>query len=203
MSFADQTINEFLEDVAATTVTPSGGAVAAMSGASGAALCEMVCIHTIEQEDYSEVRPEMVDIRDDLETQRVRLLELADEDSIAVDELQAAFEIPREEDRAELIQEASHRTTEVPLEVAERCLNVLEHARVVTAKGNRNTIADGGTGAFLAHSAVQASVLIVQSNLELIEDVAAVTEIEERSGDIRKAADEAMTQVKTNAEHAG
>lgn len=51
MNFADQTISEFLEDVAATTVTPSGGAVAAIGGAFGAALCEMVCIHTIKNND--------------------------------------------------------------------------------------------------------------------------------------------------------
>ena len=57
--------------------------------------------------------------RDELEARRVRLLELADEDSIAVDELQAAFKTSREKARAELVQKASHRTAEVPLEIAE------------------------------------------------------------------------------------
>lgn len=138
--------------------------------------------------------------RDELEARRVRLLELADEDSIAVDELQAAFKTPREKARAELVQKASHRTAEVPLEIAERCFDVLAHARVVTAKGNRNAIADAGTGAFLAHSALQASVFIVQHNVGSIEDVTTATEIEESSVEIEEAADEAVAQVKANIE---
>ncbi|EMA46057.1 cyclodeaminase/cyclohydrolase family protein [Halococcus saccharolyticus] len=200
MTFADQTINQFLENVAASAVTPSGGAVAAVGGAFGAALCEMVCIHTIEKDGYADVRPELTDIRDELGTRRVRLLELADEDSMAVDELQAAFETPNDEDRAELVQEKSRRTAEVPLEIAETCLGVLEHARVVTAKGNRNAIADAGTGAFLAHSALKASVFTVQSNLELIEDPTAVADIEARLAEIDRRDDEALKQVEANIE---
>lgn len=200
MTFADQTINGFLENVAASAVTPSGGAVAAVSGAFGAALCEMVCIHTIEKDGYIDVRSELTEIRDDLETRRIRLLELADEDSIAVDELQAAFEIPNNGDRTELVQEKSRRTTEVPLEIAEVCLQILEHARVVTSKGNRSALADAGTGAFLAHSALEASVFTAQGNLELIEDSTAVNEVEERTAKIDTKADEALEQVKANVE---
>lgn len=198
VTFANQTISEFLGNVAASTVTPSGGAVAAIGGASGAALCEMVCIHTIEKDSYADVRTELTGIRDELGNRRDRLLELADEDSIAVDELQAAFETPNDEDRAELVLEKSRGTVEVPLEIAGACLDVLEHARVVTAKGNRNALADAGTGAFLAHSAHQASIFTVQSNLTLIEDITAVTEIEKNLAEIDKRSEEALTQVKSN-----
>lgn len=203
MTFADQTINQFLEDVAADAVTPSGGAVAAIGGASGAALCEMVCIHTIEKDDYTDVQAELTDIRDEFGARRVRLLELADEDSTAVDELQAAFETLNDEDRAELVQERSRRTAEVPLEIAEVCLDVLEYARVVTVKGNRNALADAGTGAFLAHSALQASILTVQSNLEMIEDPNDITEIEKRSDEIDNRSEEALTTVKSNLAEIG
>ncbi|EMA49940.1 formimidoyltetrahydrofolate cyclodeaminase [Halococcus salifodinae DSM 8989] len=61
----------------------------------------MVCIHTIEKDDYTDVRTELTDIRDELGDHRNRLLELADEDSIAVDELQAAFETPSDANRTE------------------------------------------------------------------------------------------------------
>jgi formiminotetrahydrofolate cyclodeaminase len=202
MQFADRTINEFLGDVAASTVTPSGGAVAAIGGASGAALCEMVCVHTIERDGSDDIRTELSDVRDELGARRVRLLELADEDSTAVDELQAAFEEPRDGDRAELVRKASRRTVEAPLEIAEVCLAVLEAARVVTAKGNRNAVADAGTGAFLAHSALRASVIIVRSNLGLIEDTAVVTSVEECSAEIGTAADEAVEQVEENVAEA-
>ncbi|UOO96822.1 cyclodeaminase/cyclohydrolase family protein (plasmid) [Halococcus dombrowskii] len=200
MTFANQTINEFLGNVAASAVTPSGGAVAAIGGASGAALCEMVCIHTIEKDGYTDAQTELTGIRDELGNHRNRLLELADEDSMAVDELQTAFETSNNGDRTDLIQEKSRQAAEVPLEIAETCLDILKHARVVTANGNRNALADAGTGAFLAHSAHQASIFTVQSNLALIEDTTIVTEIEERLTEVDGDAAKALKQVKMNVE---
>lgn len=200
MTFANQTLNEFFENVAARTVTPSGGAVAAVGGASGAALCEMVCIHTIEKDDYADVRTEFTAIRNELETRRVRLLELADEDSMAVEELQSAFGTSKDDGRAELIQEKSRQAAEVPLEIAESCLDILEHATVVTANGNTNALADAGTGVFLAHSALQASVFTVRTNLEIIEEPTTTTRLEEQLSDLDEKSKEALSQVKSNLE---
>jgi formiminotetrahydrofolate cyclodeaminase len=73
MTFANQTISEFLEHVAAATVTPSGGAVAAIGGAAGAALCEMVCIHTIGKDGYAHVEQELTEMCNELGTYRQHL----------------------------------------------------------------------------------------------------------------------------------
>lgn len=200
MTFAERTIDEFIDDVAASAVTPSGGAVAAVGGAFGAALCEMVCIHTIERDDYADERAELSTIRAELETRRARLLELADEDSIAVDELQAAFETLNDENRAGLIDERSRRAADVPLDIAEACLDVLDHATVVTTKGNQNALADAGTGAFLAHAALEAAVFTVQSNLELIEEPTDIEDIEKRLAGIEERSDEVLNQVQANIE---
>ena len=200
MTFAERTIDEFIDDVAASAVTPSGGAVAAVGGAFGAALCEMVCIHTIERDDYADERAELSTIRAELETRRARLLELADEDSIAVDELQAAFETLNDENRAGLIDERSRRAADVPLDIAEACLDVLDHATVVTTKGNQNALADAGTGAFLAHAALEAAVFTVQSNLELIEEPTDIEDTEKRLAGIEERSDEVLNQVQANIE---
>lgn len=194
MTFADQPLSEFLENVASTAVTPSGGAVAAVSGAAGAALCEMVCIHTIERDGYTDVEGELPRVRDELETHRHRLLQLADEDSAAVDELQDAFKTPSDEGRDELIQKAAKHATEVPLKTAEECLGIIEHAPVVTERGNENAIADAETGVFLAGAALRASVLTVQLNAELIEDESFTEEIEDRMMEINDAAEEVMKE---------
>lgn len=198
MTFADQTVGEFLGNVASTTITPSGGAVAAIGGATGAALCEMVCIHTIGKDGYASVEQEMIRARDELSVHRTRLLKLADEDSAAVDELQAAFETPDGKSRDETIQEAAKRATTVPLEIAEACHEIIEHATVVTENGNQNAIADAGTGVFLAHAALQASVWTVQLNLEIIESSSFNAEMDNRSTKINDSAKEALKQVKTN-----
>lgn len=198
MTFTDRSIGEFLERVASATVTPSGGAVAAIGGASGAALCEMVCIHTIGKDGYADVEREMTGVRDELNTRRARLLELANGDSTAVDALQEAFETPASEGRSETIQEAAKRATEVPLQTAEECLTVLEHATVVTEKGNRNAVSDAGTGAFLAYGALQASLSTVRLNRELIENPTFSTEMKHRSLEIDDSAGEALERVRAN-----
>lgn len=202
VTFADQTVNEFLNHVASTTVTPCGGAVAAIGGAAGAALCEMVCTHSIGKNGYANVEQEMRRTRDELTTHRTRLLELADEDSAAVDELQAAFETPGDKGRDETIQEAAKHATTVPLKTAEECLETVKHAMVVTEKGNQNAIADAGAGVFLAHAALQASVWTVRLNLGMIENTSFIAEMETRSAEIDNSAEEAVEQVKTNISNA-
>lgn len=198
MTFATQTINEFFEDVASATVTPSGGAVAAISGAAGAALCEMVCIHTIKKDGYADVEQDLTQTRDDLNTHRTRLLELSDEDSVAVDELQEAFEISDVNRSGEPIQKAAKRATDVPMKTAEECLKVIKHATTVAEKGNQNAIADAGAGAFFAHAALQASVFTVQLNLELIEDTAFVEKMENSSIKIDYSGKKTVEQVRLN-----
>jgi formiminotetrahydrofolate cyclodeaminase len=198
MTFANQTISEFLEHVASATVTPSGGAVAAIGGAAGAALCEMVCIHTIGKDGYAHVEQELTELRNELGTHRHHLIDLADEDSTAVDELQVAFKTPDDEGRDEMIQEAAKHATNVPLKTAEECLEIIEHASVVTERGNKNAIADAETGAVLAYAALQASIVTVQFNSEMIEDETFVTEMENRATRIDNAAETAIESVTEN-----
>ncbi|MBX0324462.1 cyclodeaminase/cyclohydrolase family protein [Halomicroarcula sp. F13] len=194
MTLADRTIGEFLENVASNEVTPSGGAVAGISGAMGAALCEMVCIHTLGTEEHADVADEMTDCRDTLAASRRRLLELADDDVRAVDRVQTAFE-SGDSDR---IQKAAKRSTMVPIETAEICLDVVDAAVTVTAKGTQVAVPDAVVGALLAHAALEGSVSTVHANLATIEDPEFVTEMERRAAEMEVAAEEALSQVRAN-----
>jgi len=193
MTFADQPIGEFLDGVASGQVTPSGGAVAAVGGAMGAALCEMVCIHTAGTE---EAATELSGVGDTLADRRERLLALADEDAAAVDAVGAAFE-SGDDDR---IQAAAKRSTKVPLETAEVCLDVVEHARTVTAKGTPVAVPDAAVGALLAAAALQASVATVRANLDMIDDESFVAAMKQRADEAEAAGEAALDEAVTNAE---
>ena len=130
MSTAEQSVRAFLDAVASEKLTPSGGAVAAVSGASGTALCEMVCVHTVRADEYDDGETELAEISAALNTHREQLLKLADEDMGAVEQMQSTFE---ESSSSAERQPALQRATELPLEVAERCLDVLEYAETVVA----------------------------------------------------------------------
>ena len=200
MSFAEQTVAEFIENVASGTATPGGGSVAAVVGAAGAGLGEMVCNLTVDKDDYADVADELAERQSELAEHRSRLLELADEDSAAFEEVMAAFKTPEDEGRAEAIEDASKLATEVPLEIAEESLAVLESAVTVTEKGNENAVTDGGVGGLLAHAALRAAVYNVEINLGSIDDDSFVDETASRVEEIEAAADEALDQVVDNVE---
>lgn len=197
MTVADQPISTFLDSVASGNVTPSGGAVAAIGGAAGAALCEMVCLHTVGKGGDRDVEAELTDRGEALAADRHRLLELVDEDVTAVERMQAAFDTQGGSDQPTEKQDTLKRATDVPLETAEVCLAVLDHGAVVTANGTQNAVADALTGVFLAHGALQSVVWTARANLELIDDEAFVSERHQRLTELERGGKRAFERAKS------
>ena len=194
MSYAEQSIRDFLDDVASHEVTPAGGTTAALGGAMGTALCEMVCLHTIERDEYADVAEEMAERRDDLERQRELLLELADADAAVVDELLAAFR----DDAGQTA--AQKKATGVPLAIADACVPVLEHATVVIENGNTNAVPDAVIGSHLVYAALEATVFTVRTNLGHLSDPAFVDEMETRAADLERSAERSFEQIMATLE---
>jgi formiminotetrahydrofolate cyclodeaminase len=196
MSFADMTVREFVEELSTDSATPGGGSGAAIAGAMGAALGEMVCNLTIGKDDFEDVEADMEASRAALEGHRERLLDLADEDSEAFDELMAAYRTPEDEGKAEAIEEASKTAAEVPLETAEECLAVIEESIDVAAKGNPHSVTDAGTAALLAHASLESALYNVEINLGSIDDETFCTEMEEQTDQLVEEADAALADVR-------
>ncbi|MFB6186291.1 MAG: cyclodeaminase/cyclohydrolase family protein, partial [Halobacteriaceae archaeon] len=173
---------------------------AALSGAMGAGLGEMVCNLTIGKDEYAEVERTLSDIRTELSNHRERLLELADEDSEAFDEVMAAFKTPEDEGRAEAIEEASKLAAEVPLETATECLAVIEKSIPIAQHGNQNSITDAGTGALMAYAGLQAALYNVEINLESINDEEYVAGVREEVAELRDSSKEAVNTVTESIE---
>lgn len=188
MDYRATTIDEFLARIASENVTPAGGTAAAVVGAIGASLCEMVCIHTVEKDEYANVAADVADARDELWRQRDHLLELAEADAEVVDELFSTVD-------GNLNQSDIKRSIGIPLTVAVACQNVLDLAITVTRKGNRNALADAGTGVVLVHAALRASAFTVRSNVDPVSDQSFIDEVERRITEIESRADDAHEQV--------
>jgi formiminotetrahydrofolate cyclodeaminase len=154
----------------------------------------MVCLHTIGKTGYADVEEEMAEIHEDLMKQRGVLLDLADKDAEVVDELLVAY---RDESDQTV---AMKKATGVPLTIAEACLSVVEHATVVSEKGNRNAVPDAGTGSFLVYSALQASIFTVRSNLNRLSDSEFTEEMEARAAAIEQSAELEFERVLSNVE---
>lgn len=184
MTYAEQSVERFLSNVASPQVAPSAGAVAALTGALGTSLCEMVCLHTSESETSERLATAQAILRE----HRDLLLTLADEDGTAIDEVQTAFET---ESDGKHEQAALRTATEIPLRIAEAARDVADSAVVVAEDGTRNARTDAVVGAMLARAAVASAATIVRANLDLLDDDAFMSDVRTRINAAESAADDA------------
>jgi methenyltetrahydrofolate cyclohydrolase len=177
-----QNIKMFLDELASSSPAPGGGSVAALSGALGAALSSMVCNLTRGKQGYETVQDEITELLQKSEELRQDLTDLIDKDTDAFNEVMKALKLPKETEeqkaqRKNAVQTALKKAAEIPLETARKCLQILDVSRVVTEKGNKNSITDAGVSALLAQTGVQAAMLNVRINLSSIKDEDYVTQV--------------------------
>jgi formiminotetrahydrofolate cyclodeaminase len=158
VALADSTIAEWLDELAARTPAPGGGAGAAFAAATAAALVEMAAA-------FAAARPaadaNLVNVRDRAATLRKRLLELADEDALAYGAVLTA-----RGDRAAM-DTALSAAAEPPLKIATAAAEAAELAvAAATAPGNEHLLGDATAGAAIAEAAARAAARLVELNLE-------------------------------------
>lgn len=196
MSYRSRPIDAFVDSIASSQVTPAGGSTAAVVGAMGAALCEMVCIHTIEKTKVNitdglvhdcDTADPLEQSRDVLHAQRDHLLTLADADAAAVDALLTAAAAA-----GSIHDRRSKRAIGVPLTIAESCLTILDEAPTVVTQGTASAVPDAITGAYLTHAAGLAAVFTVRTNLDAAGDPDFETRIGDRAAETERAIDAAF-----------
>jgi len=168
-------MKEFIEQVQSKEPTPGGGSVAALGGALGAALGEMVCRLTIIRKQYAKVKPEFQEIRKKLDLLRNELTFLIEKDAQSFDEVMVAMKKPKSNEheikiRDAAIEEATKRAASVPVEVIEKAVEVMELLPAVAEKGNVNSVSDAGVANLMAKAAIEGAALNVRINLGGIAD---------------------------------
>ena len=91
----DLSCKEFLTELASAAPAPGGGGGAAMAGALAAALASMVANLTIGKEKFADREPEVKELVEQAEAERVRLLELADEDAAVFNSFMSCYKLPK------------------------------------------------------------------------------------------------------------
>lgn len=189
----EKKINDFLAETASKSPAPGGGSAAALAGALGVALSEMVINLTVGKKKYLEVSEELATLLPKLRDVRTELQTAIDEDTAAFNEVMAAFGMPKETDdekavRRKAIQDATLKATEVPLSVMEKALRGLEMTLTIALKGNKNSASDAGVAGLLLCSAIDGAAYNVKINLPgLPEEMPFRIETEKRIGEIDRA----------------
>jgi glutamate formiminotransferase/formiminotetrahydrofolate cyclodeaminase len=165
----------FLTALASAKPTPGGGSASAYAAGMAAALVSMVARLTVGKQKYASVEEPMRQIdRRSIELQD-ELASAAVEDAAAFNEVMAALRLgkntPQEKQlRAEQIQAATLQAAKVPLEVAEKAIEILKFTLELVAHGNLNAISDAGSAAALAYAALNGAALNVRVNALGLDD---------------------------------
>jgi formiminotetrahydrofolate cyclodeaminase len=168
-------IDGFLDRLASGDPTPGGGSAAAIMGAMGAALVSMVCNVSFGKKGCEAAEPELRNMLVRSEELRGRLAAMVAEDVAAFDGLMAAYKLPKSSDeeksrRAATIQTRLERATQVPLECARACFEVVALARRAADLGYKHVISDVGVGVAAADAALRSAALNVFINAPSLKD---------------------------------
>ena len=182
MKLVEQRVIDFVAVTASKEPTPGGGAIAALTAATGAALAEMVANLTFGKKGYEAVQTEMEELQAKAEAIRERMLELSQADADVFNIFMDALGLPKNTDeekatRTAAIQQAYKDAAMVPFEIGELAYQIFDLAELASRKGNQNLITDGIIAAINARAAVKSAFLNVRINLSGIKDESFVAEL--------------------------
>lgn len=168
-------LKDFLDRLASAEPSPGGGAAAALAGALAAALFAKACNLTLGREKFREVEADVRRLLDQMEALRQRLVDLMGADAEAYGQVAAAYRLPRTTDaekaaRSDAIQAALKRATEVPLDIARACRDLLRLGPEMAVKTNPALRSDVALGGTLARAAAHGVRFNIQDNLANIKD---------------------------------
>lgn len=163
--FADKTIKEFVDELASNAPVPGGGGAAALVGAVGIALGDMVGELTTGKKKYADVEEDIQALMAEAKSVKDEFVRLIDADAEAFAPLAAAYGIPKDQPgRDEIMEEALRNGAAVPMEIMRTCGRALDLIREFAEKGSRLAISDAGCAAACCKAALDSASLNVFIN---------------------------------------
>jgi len=174
-----QSVSQFLDETASNSPAPGGGSVSALAASLGAALGSMVCRITMGKNPNVTIQIELESVLIKCEKLRDKFTSLVDEDTKAFKKVIDAYRLPKDTEeqsahRTAAIQTAFKDATVVPVLLLELCADAIALLRIVSEKGNKNTLSDAGVAVLMIGAACEGAVLNARINLANVTDLSFV-----------------------------
>ena len=175
MELMNLSCEAFLEDLAGSAPAPGGGGAAALVGAAGAALGNMVGSLPVGKKKYAAVEADILILNRRAAALRKQLEGLVQADADAFTPLAAAYKLPKETPeqqahKAAVLEAAREGACAVPLEIMSACCEGIALAAEYAEKGSVMAVSDAGCAALFCKAALQAAGLNVSINTRLMAD---------------------------------
>jgi formiminotetrahydrofolate cyclodeaminase len=177
LTLVDKPLRDLLAAFSSSDPTPGGGSASALASAVGASLLMMVASLPKTRSGSNEDRAALAAAAEALVDLRQQLTEAIEADTIAYDQVVAAYRLPKGTDdekraRKSAIQRALRSATDVPLGVMRLSALALKQADIVGAHGHPGASSDVGVAAALLRAGMHGARLNVEINVGSIEDEA-------------------------------
>ena len=160
MDMTMESCRKFVEVLASDAPAPGGGGAAALVGAIGTALGNMVGSLTVGKKKYAAVEEEIIALKAKCDALQVELLNQVEADEVNFLPLAKAYGIPKDDpNRDKIMEEATIIACSTPMKIMELCCEAIDHIAVFAAKGSRLAVSDAGGGAVCCKAALQAASL--------------------------------------------
>ena len=175
MAMAENSCAHFLDVLASKAPTPGGGGAAAMGGAIGMALSNMVGNLTVGKKKYADVEDEVKELLEKGYKIIEELKELVDKDAEVFEPLSKAYGLPKDTPeqaahKAKVMEECSITACSVPLEIMRKAYAGIEIHERMGQIGTKLAVSDVGCGVVFLKSALISGYLNVLINLGAIKD---------------------------------
>ncbi len=171
MDMTMESCRKFVEVLASNAPAPGGGGAAALVGAIGTALGNMVGSLTVGKKKYADVEEEIIALKAKCDALQTELLNQVEADEINFVPLAKAYGIPKDDpNRDTIMEEATMVACSTPVKIMELCCEAMEAIAVFAAKGSRLAVSDAGCGAVCVKAALQAASLNVFINTKTLKN---------------------------------
>ncbi|MBQ8507264.1 MAG: cyclodeaminase/cyclohydrolase family protein [Clostridia bacterium] len=162
---------EFVSVLASDAPAPGGGGAAALVGAIGTALGNMVGSLTVGKKKYADVQDEIIALKAKCDELQKQLLDQVEADEVNFLPLAKAYGIPKDDpNRDKVMEEATIIACSTPMKIMELCCEAIDYIAVFAAKGSRLAVSDAGCGAVCCKAALQAASLNVFINTKSLKN---------------------------------
>lgn len=207
MDFSKKSCEEFVEVLASNAPVPGGGGAAALVGAIGTALGNMVGSLTVGKKKYADVEDEMQALKAKSDSLQKELLALIARDAEVFEPLSKAYGLPKETEeerahKADVLEEATVLACSVPMEIMEKCCEAIDVIAVFAEKGSRLAVSDAGCGAVCCKAALMSASLNVFINTKTMRNRGLANELNAKANEMLEVycarADEIFNAVLAN-----